>query len=102
MVGRDLGHLVGPPARQHRAAFGAAPGQGVEHARIGMQQRRQCGGQVGAAQAELEARIGGRFDFGAQAALGQHEPARRIEADRLGDTRIAAAAKAQQCGIERS
>ena len=61
----------GPPARQHRAALGTAPGQGIEHARIGMEQRGQCGGQVGAADAELAARIGGRFDLGAQAAVGR-------------------------------
>ena len=100
MVGRYLRHLIGTPARQHCAALGATPGQGIEHARVGMQQGGQCGSQVAAADLKALARVVGGFDRRAQAFVGQREPARRIEADRLADARVAAVAEAQQRGVQ--
>ena len=50
---RDLHFLIGAPTGERGVAFGASPGQRLQHAGIGAAQCRQRADQVGAAQAEL-------------------------------------------------
>ena len=97
---RDLHHLVGTPARDDLRAFGAAPCQRVEHARVGARQRRERGREVGTGELEALARVLRRFERHAENAPRCVEPALRIEADTARHPRVGPRAEAPQRGIE--
>ena len=101
VVRRDLHPLIRAPARQRRAALGAAPGQGFEHAGVGGRERGQRRGEIAAADLELLTRVLGRFDHRAETCRGRGEPTCGVKADALADAWVGTRAKAQQRGVER-
>ena len=93
--------LLGAPARERCAALGTAPGQRLEHARIGTRECVQRSGEVGAADLESPARRIRPISIGvcqARSAAANQRAASSPTA--VLDSRIRARAEAQQRGVE--